>query len=157
MLARWEPFGGVRRRRRDVFGDLFDMQEQMNRMFSEFLGERETGLTEGAWIPSVDMSETDTAIVVHAELPGLSHDDIDLSLHDNVLTLKGEKKQQAKKEGENFHRTECCFGSFSRSFLLPTTVQQENIGAQFKDGILEITLPKVEEAKPQKIAITAGA
>ena len=157
MLARWEPFGGIRRHRRDVFGDLFDMQEQMNRMFNEFFGERQSGLAEGAWTPSVDVSETETAIVVRAELPGLSQDDIELSLHDNVLTLKGEKKQQTKKEGENFHRTECCFGSFSRSFSLPATVKQENIEAKFKDGVLEITLPKVEEVKPQKIAIAAGA
>jgi len=155
MLARWEPFGGIRRRR-DVFGDLFDMQEQMNRMFTEFFGERESGLNEGAWLPAVDVSETETAIVVRAELPGLSQNDIELSLKNNVLTLKGEKKQETKKEDESFHRTECCFGSFTRSFSLPATVKQDNIQAKFKDGVLEITLPKVEEAKPQKIAIAAG-
>lgn len=156
MLTRWEPFGGLRRRR-DVFGDLFDMQEQMNRMFNEFFGDRQNTLAEGSWTPSVDVSETDAAIVVRAELPGLSQDDIELNLQDNVLTLKGEKKQERKDEQENYHRTECCFGSFSRSFSLPATVKQEDIQAKFKDGVLEITLPKAEEAKPQKIAITAGA
>jgi HSP20 family protein len=156
MLARWEPFGGLRRRR-DIFGELFDMQEQMNRMFDEFFGERRTGLAEGAWVPSVDVSETDAAIVVRAELPGMSQDDIELNLQDNVLTLKGEKKQETKEQKENYHRTECCFGSFSRSFSLPATVKQEDIQATFKDGVLEISLPKAEEAKAKKIAITAGS
>lgn len=156
MLVRWEPFGGMRRKR-DVFGDLTEMQDQMNQMFNEFFGERQNQMTQGAWTPAVDVSETESALVVRAELPGLSHDDIDLSLHDNVLTLKGEKKQQGKQDGENFHRTECCFGAFTRSFSLPAAVKQDDIQAKFKDGILEITLPKQEEAKPQKIAITAGA
>jgi len=156
MLVRWEPFGGIRRRR-DPFGDLFEMQEQMNRMFNDYFGERQNGLAEGAWAPLVDVSETESAILVRAELPGISQDDIELTLQDNVLTLKGEKKQESKTDNENFHRTECCFGSFSRSFTLSATVKQEDIQAKFKDGILEITLPKVEEAKSQKIAIAAGA
>ena len=95
MLARWEPFGGLRRRR-DLFGDLFDIQQEMNRMFDEFFGERRSGLTTGAWAPTVDVSENDNAIIVRAELPGMSQDDIELNLQDNVLTLKGEKKQEAK-------------------------------------------------------------
>ncbi len=156
MLARWEPVGNIRRRR-DMFGDLFEMQEHMNRMFNEFFGERQSGLAENAWMPSVDVSETDAAIVVRAELPGMSQDDIDLNLQDNVLTLKGEKKPNSNDEAENFHRTECCFGGFSRAFSLPATVQQEGIQARFKDGILKITLPKIEEVKPQKIAIAVGA
>lgn len=156
MLARWEPFGNIRRRR-DMFGDLFEMQEYMNRVFNEFLGERGNALSESAWMPAVDVSETDAAIVVRAELPGMSQDDIELNLQDNVLTLKGEKKPGSSDEAENFHRTECCFGGFSRAFSLPATVQQEGIQARFKDGVLKITLPKVDEVKPQKIAITAGA
>ena len=156
MLARWEPFGGLRRRR-DLFGDLVDIQQEMNRMFDEFFGERRSGLTAGAWAPTVDVSENDNAIIVRAELPGMSQDDIELNLQDNVLTLKGEKKQEAKEDKENYHRTECCFGSFSRSFSLPATVKQEDIQATFKNGVLEINLPKAEEAKVQKIAITAGA
>jgi HSP20 family protein len=140
-----------------MFNELFDMQEQMNRMFNEFFGDRQNSLAEGSWVPSVDVSETDAAIVVRAELPGMSQDDIELNLQDNVLTLKGEKKQESKDEQGNYHRTECCFGSFSRTFPLPATVQQEDIQAKFKDGVLEITLPKAEEAKPKKIAITAGS
>jgi HSP20 family protein len=140
-----------------MFGDLFDMQEQMNRMFNEFFGDRQSSLAEDSWVPSVDVSETDAAIVVRAELPGMSQDDIELNLQDNALTLKGEKKQEYKDQQGNYHRTECCFGSFSRSFPLPATVKQEDIQAKFKDGVLEINLPKAEEAKPKKIAIAAGS
>lgn len=156
MVVRWEPFGGIRRRR-DPVSDVFDMQEQMNRLFSEFFGERQSGLADGVWTPPVDVSETESAIVVRAELPGMSRDDIELSLQDHVLTLKGEKAQESKEDNENFHRAECCFGSFSRSFSLSATVKQEDIQARFKDGILEITLPKAEETTPQKISIAAGA
>jgi len=156
MLARWEPFGSIRRRG-DVFGELTHMQEEMNRFFDEFFGEHRRGLAEGAWLPAVDVSETDGALVVRAELPGMSHEDIELNVQDNVLTLKGEKKQETQEEKENFHRLERSYGSFTRSFTLPAGVKQEDIKASFKDGVLEVTMPKVEEAKAKKIAITAGS
>ena len=89
-------------------------------------------------MPSVDVSETKTELKVRAELPGMTHDDIELNLQDNVLTLKGEKKQEKKEEKEDYHRTECCYGSFTRSFTLPACVDQDNVQATFKDGILEI-------------------
>jgi HSP20 family protein len=156
MLTRWEPFGGLRRRR-NLFGDLTDMQQEMNRLFDEFFGERRTGMSEGQWIPAVDVSENESEMVLRAELPGMTNDDIEVNLQDNVLTLKGEKKQEKKEDKENFHRLERSYGSFTRSFSLPAGVKQEDIKATFKDGILEISLPKAEEEKPQKIAITAGS
>ena len=156
MLTRWEPFGGLHRRG-DFFGDLTDMQQEMNRMFDDFFGERRAGLAEGQWLPAVDVSETESELVVRAELPGMTHDDIELNLQDNVLTIKGEKKQEKKDEKENYHRLERSYGSFARSFSLPASVKQDDIKASFKDGILEVTLPKTEDVKPKKIAITSGA
>ena len=155
MLERWEPFRGIRRRG-DLFSELSRMQQEMNRFFDEFFGERRSELAEGAWVPSVDVSETDKELKVRAELPGMTQDDIELNLQDNVLTLKGEKKQEKKEEKENYHRTECCYGSFTRSLTLPVSVDQDKVQATFKDGILEITLPKSEEVKPKKISITTG-
>ena len=156
MLTRWEPFGGLRRRN-DVFSEMTGIQQEMNRLFDEFFGERRSGLAEGNWLPAVDVSENDADIVVRAELPGMTQNDIQLNLQDNVLTLTGEKKQETKDEQKNYHRTECSYGSFTRSFTLPANVNQEQIKATFKDGVLEIVLPKAEEAKAKKIAISYGS
>lgn len=158
MLTRWEPFGGLRRNRRgDLFGELVDMQQEMNRLFDDFFGERRTGMAEGAWMPAVDISEDEQAILVKAELPGLTQEDIELNLQDNVLTLKGEKKQEKKEDKDNYHQSECCYGSFTRSFTLPANVKQDDIQANFKDGVLQITLPKAEEVKPKKITVSASS
>ncbi len=156
MLVRWEPFRGLRRRG-NVFNELVDMQQEMNRMFDEFFGERRSDLAEGNWMPAVDVSENESSIAVRAELPGMSHEDVELNLQDNVLTIKGEKKQEQQEEKKNYHRAECCYGSFTRAFTLPVNVEQEGIQATFKDGVLEITLPKTEEAKPKKIVIAEGS
>jgi HSP20 family protein len=133
------------------------MQQEMNRYFDEFFGERQDEIMEGSWRPVVDVVETDTELKVRAELPGLTHEDIELDLQDNVLTLRGEKKREKKDDKENYHCVERCYGSFCRSFSLPTGVKHEDIKATFKDGILEVCLPKAEEAKAKKIAITAGS
>ena len=154
MLERWEPFGSIRRRG-DLFSDLTTMQQEMNRFFDEFFGERRTEMIEGNWSPAVDVSETESEIVVQAELPGMTQNDIELSLQDNVLTLKGEKKQEQKKAREDYHRTERCYGCFSRSLTLPVNVDQNKVQATFKEGILKISLPKSEEVKPKKISISA--
>lgn len=156
MLTRWEPFGGIRRRG-DLFSEMNRMQEEMNRYFDDFFGEHRRGLAEGAWLPAVDVSEGENEFVVRAELPGMSQEDIDINVQENVLTLKGEKKQEQKEEKENFHRLERTYGSFSRSFTLPAGVKPEDIKATFKDGVLEVSMPKAEEAKPKKIAISAGS
>lgn len=157
MLTRLEPFGGVRRRG-NMFSDLTDMQEEMNRLFDEFFGDRRRGVADSQWMPAVDVSENESQMVVRAELPGMTHDDIEIQLQDNVLTLTGEKKQEQKQEeGENFHRIERSYGRFSRSFTLSADITQEDIKATFKDGVLEITLPKPAEVKPKKITINAGS
>ena len=154
MLERWEPFGSIRRKG-DMFGELTRMQQEMNRFFDEFFGDRRSELVEGEWSPAVDVSETAAEIVVRAELPGMTQEDIELSLQDNVLTLKGEKKPEKKAPPEDYHRSERCYGSFTRAFTLPVNVDQNKVQATFKDGILNIALPKIEEIKPKKIAITA--
>jgi len=157
MLTRWEPFHGIRQRGRDMFSELTGMQQEMNRVFDEFFGERQDDMAQCTWTPMVDVSETDAELKIRAELPGLTQENIEIHLQDNVLTLQGEKKQEQKEERENFHRVERCYGTFSRSFTLPATVKIDAIQATFKNGILLITLPKAEEAKSKKIEIATGA
>lgn len=155
MLVRWDPFRGIRKRG-DVFSELTDIQQEMNRLFDEFFGERRPEMTEGTWLPAVDVLENETEIIVRAELPGMTQDDIELDLQNNVLTVKGEKEKESKEEKENYHRIERSYGNFSRSFTLPCDVKAEDVKATFKDGVLEVVLPKVEEVKPKKINITTG-
>ncbi|MCK5379986.1 MAG: Hsp20/alpha crystallin family protein, partial [Candidatus Latescibacteria bacterium] len=108
---------------------------------------------EGAWVPKVDISETNGDLVVAADLPGLNRDDVSIRIEDNVLTLKGEKKKEEEREGTNFYRVERCGGNFTRSFALPNTVDANKVKATFKDGVLTVTLPKTEEAKGKEIPI----
>jgi HSP20 family protein len=128
----------------------------MNQLFSDVPtpgNVREEELIQSTWIPAVDIFETPEAIVLKAELPGITAQDISVEVKDNILTLKGEKKLEKETKEENYHRMERSFGSFQRAFTLPGTVQQEEATARFKDGILEIALPKVEEARPRKIKV----
>ena len=99
----------------------------------------------------------DSEIVVNAELPGMTQDDIEINLKDSRLTLQGEKKHEKKEENENYHSIERSYGKFSRSLRLPAGVDAENVQATFRDGVLKITMPKTEEAKPKKISISAGS
>ena len=105
------------------------------------------------WSPRVDVKETQDAYQVLADLPGLEKKDINISLHDNVLTVKGERKSEEKSEDENQHYSERTYGSFSRSFQLPAKVEQKDIRAEYKDGVLKVVLKKSEEAKPREIEI----
>ena len=144
-LIRWDPFR-----------EVTSLQERMNRLFSDFrlrspFAEEE--ITQGTWVPPVDIYETNDSIVLEAELPGITKDSISLEVKDNTLTLKGEKKFEKDVKEENYHRVERSYGSFQRVFTLPSTVQQDKVKAKFRDGILEITLPKVEEAKPKQIKV----
>jgi HSP20 family protein len=130
----------------------------MNEMFDRTLrrrGDEEEALAPRAWAPAVDIYETDEKLVIKVELPGLKKEDIDIEVRDNTLTLKGERKFEKEIKRENYHRVERAYGSFQRSFTLPSTVKQEAIEASFKEGILEISLPKAEEAKPKQIKIQA--
>jgi HSP20 family protein len=145
-IMRWRPLR-----------DIVSIQDEMNQLFDGFFGERVPRrwlkAEEGLWTPNVDVSETKDEIVVTAEMPGMKKEDITLSVQENVLTLSGEKKSEEEKKDANFYRLERSFGSFCRSFTLPTPVEADKIKASFKDGILKVTLPKSEKVKPQEIPI----
>jgi len=106
------------------------------------------------WSPSVDIFETETEIVVKAELPGIERKDISLNLEKNVLTLRGERRFEKETKEENYHRIERNYGGFSRSFSIPATVDEEKIRAEYRDGVLKIALPKKEQVKPKQIQIS---
>lgn len=141
--------------RRRPMTDLMGFQEDINKLFDDFFHRMpsRTGLLEGAWNPTVDIAETDDEVTVKVELPGVPQDNVKVSITDNVLTIKGEKKQESEEKQQNYHKTECCYGAFHRAFTLPTTVQSESTKASFKDGVLKVTIPKTEEVKPKDIAI----
>lgn len=133
------------------------LQQRLNRLFEEtfrpfgFLGEDPVSMA--AWIPSCDIYETKNEIVLKAEIPGVKKEDVKLSIQDNVLTLSGERKFEEETKKENYVRVERGYGSFTRSFTLPPSVDVKTIGAEFKDGLLEVKLPKLEQAKPQEVEI----
>ena len=130
-------------------------RSEVDRLFEDFFTRDPFRgfLGEGDWMPAVDVSETGKKIVVKAEVPGMDAKDIDISLNGRVLTIKGEKRDEHKEEGENYHRVERFYGSFMRSFDLPTTVDQNGIKASYDKGVLKVVLPKKEEVKPKKVAI----
>ncbi|MCX7885678.1 MAG: Hsp20/alpha crystallin family protein [Verrucomicrobiae bacterium] len=141
----WDPFAG-----------LADLQEEMNRLFD--LSLRRLGRTswEGAFVPMIDVIEQKDHYLVKAELPGLSKDDVNVTLQDNLLTIKGEKKHEAETQDANFYRRERLYGAFCRTIELPATVDAKKIEAHFKDGVLTVKLPKTEEAKPRQIEVKVG-
>ncbi len=142
--------------RYDPFRDLRTLQEEVNRLFSSNLtrGFGEEGIGRGAWNPSVDIYENKEHIVLEAELPGMNREDFELSVENNVITLRGERQFEKKEETDNYHRVERSYGSFTRSFTLPQTVSAEGATAEYRNGVLRVTLPKREETKARKIAIT---
>jgi len=139
----------------DPLRDLLSIQDRMNRLFEQTLSRSraEEGITASTWSPAVDIYETPETIIMKADLPGLSREDIEIQIGDNTLTLRGERRFAKDVQQENYLRIERAYGAFQRNFTLPATVQQEKIRAIFRDGVLELTLPKAEEAKPKKIAI----
>ncbi|HUR82369.1 MAG TPA: Hsp20/alpha crystallin family protein [Thermoanaerobaculia bacterium] len=135
--------------------DLADLQTQLHRIFEPFarLANREDeDLVSGAWVPAVDVAETQEKILVRAEVPGMKQEDIQIEFENGLLTLRGERKLE-KSEGMTWHRVERVYGNFSRSFTLPRTVDPERITASYREGVLEIEVPKKEEAKPKNIRI----
>src|SRR3989442_7738293 len=130
--------------RYDPFRDLRTLQEEVNRLFSTGLTPSfgDEGLGRGAWSPSVDIYENKDQIVLEAELPGMNREDFDLSVENNVLTLRGERHFEKKDETDNYHRVERSYGSFLRSFTLPTSVSGEGAIADYRNGVLRGTLPE---------------
>jgi len=133
----------------------------MNRIFDEALTGQRTGSDEdwglgGSWAPAVDIFEHDGDIVLKAELPGVDPKDVDIRVENNVLSLRGERKVESEVKREQYHRVERAYGSFSRSFTLPSVVDTEKIKADYTDGVLKVTLPQKEEAKPKQISISLG-
>ena len=134
--------------------DSFRMQRSMNHLFdSMFSQHEETHTKSWDWMPAVDISETQDSISIMADLPGMKKEDIKVVVHDNTLTLKGERAAEKRDEKENCYRMERTFGSFYRSFSLPAMVDSSKIKANYTSGVLEIALPKVEDAKPKEIDI----
>lgn len=131
---------------------ISSLQNEMNRMMDRIF--REGNLTEtGMWLPPIDLSETNDKITVKAEIPGIDPKDIDISIQENTLFLKGEKREEKEEKGKNYYRIERQYGSFSRSVVLPATVDTDKVTAECKNGVLEITLQKKEEVKPKQISI----
>lgn len=144
-LVRWSPAR-----------DLLNIQDEMNRVMDRFFSPE---LFEGSdfstsrWLPNMDVQEDKDRFTISMELPGLSKDDVSLTVREGMLTIEGERKQEDEKEGVNYHRVERRYGKFLRSFQLPIRVQEDKIEAVFKDGILTVQIPKAEEVKPKQIAV----
>ena len=139
--------------------NLFNFHNEMGRIFGDVFGSQEGGTDteETYWMPTVDIAETESGYEIRAELPGVSQDDVNVSVTDNLLTVKGEKRQEAETEGKNYHRVERRYGSFQRRFTLPSEVATDNIKAEFTDGVLTLSIPKPETVKPTAIPITTAS
>ena len=147
-LIRWEP---VR--------ELNTLQSEMNRLFNTLFdapASGDGGHTLRRWIPAMDLVETDEDFVLRADLPGLSEGDVNIELEDNVLTVSGERKAEHEENKEGYYRVERASGTFSRSLTLPEGVNPEAVKASFENGVLEVRVPKPEERKPRKVAISVG-
>ncbi len=140
----------------DPFRELRSLQDEMNRLFMTNLPRSfsQEEMASGGWSPSVDIYESENEIVLEAELPGMNREDFEVSIENNVITLKGERHFEKNHEGDNYHRVERSYGSFTRSFSLPRTVSAESTTADFKNGVLRVSLPKKEEAKARKIEVS---
>lgn len=143
-------------KRDPMFADLRNIQDEFSRFFAgglpRFFGNEE--VFTGKWSPNVDIFENENSIVLEADLPGLKAEDFNLSIENYRLTLNGERKFEKEVKGENWHRVERNYGSFTRTFTLPNTVNVEDVKAEFKDGVLRVTLPKREEVKARNINVT---
>jgi HSP20 family protein len=143
--------------RLDPFRDLAVLQDRMNRLFGDAYGPREEGVLSN-WVPAVDIFENEKKeLVLKAELPDLAREDVAVTVENNTLTIRGERKLDSEVKKEQYHRIERAYGHFSRSFSLPATVDTGKIAADFRNGVLTIRLPFREEAKPRSINIEVAA
>lgn len=136
-------------------GELGSFRREMDSLFDRFFHgwPMRVSKDEGFWAPSVDVSETAKEVIVKAELPGMDPKEIEVSVRGDILTLGGERKQEKEEKGENFHRVERSYGSFSRSVQLPAEVDAAKVDATYKDGVLKITMPKTKAAAAKKIQV----
>src|SRR5215218_4234539 len=140
--------------RLDPFRDLAVLQDRMNRLFNDSVsgrGREDDLASRGAWVPAVDIYEADSGLVLKAEVPDMQREDIDVSVENNILTLRGERKLDNEIKQENFHRIERAYGKFMRQFTLPPTVDTTRINAEYRNGVLSVNLPMREEAKPRSV------
>jgi len=147
-LVRWDPFR-----------EFEDMSNRLQRMYSRPTPPQTNGketMIVADWVPSVDVSETDGEYQIKAEIPDVKKEDVRVTLEDGVLTIQGERKQEKEEKDKKYHRIERSYGSFVRSFTLPDLVDEEKVKAEFKDGVLNLKLPKSEKAKPKAIEVTVG-
>ena len=143
-LVRWDPFR-----------ELEDMSERLNRVFSRpsLRNSGKENLTVADWMPTVDISETEGEYLIKAELPEVRKEDVKVTVENGVLTLQGERRQEKEEKGKRFHRVERSYGSFVRSFTLPESVDESFVKAEYKDGVLNLHLPKSEKVKPKAIDV----
>jgi HSP20 family protein len=142
----------------DTGREVDTLQTEMNGVFDAFFGNRPgNGGTARRWVPAMDLVEDKNDLVLRADLPGLSEDDVDIEVKDGVLTISGERKTEEKKEEEGYYRVERAFGRFSRSLSLPDGIDPEQVKAKFDNGVLEVRIPKPEERKPHRVSIGKGS
>jgi HSP20 family protein len=144
-VVRWDPFR-----------ELEEMSERLNRLFGRAMSLRENSkerLTVADWVPAVDIIETDSEYQIHAELPEVKKEDVKVTLENGVLTIQGERRQEQEPQGQRYHRVERSYGRFIRSFTLPDHVDDTNVRAEYKEGVLHLYLPKSEKVKPKAIEV----
>ena len=147
VLTRWDPFR-----------EFSTLQDRMNRLFHDSLGDgREEALTTTAFAPAVDVYEDEHNVTLKIEVPGIEEKDIDVRIENNTLTVHGERKFEKDEKEENYRRVERQYGSFTRTFTLPNTVETENVSANYDKGVLKIKLAKKAEAKPKQIKVNVGS
>src|SRR5215475_11469861 len=146
VLTRWDPFR-----------EFSTLQDRMNRLFRDSHGEGQEALTTSSFAPPVDVYEDEHNITLKIEVPGIHEKDIDVRIENNVLTVHGERKFEKEEKEENYRRVERQYGSFTRSFTLPNTVDTESVQANYDKGLLKIQLAKKAEAKPKQIKINVGS
>jgi HSP20 family protein len=144
-LVRWDPIR-----------ELDSLQGDMNRLFDRFFEGRTGNATSRRWIPAMDLVETEDHLVLRGDLPGMTEDDVNIEIKDNVLTVSGDREAEHEDKGEGYHRVERSFGSFSRSLSLPHGIDPEKVDAKFDNGVLEVRIPKPAEAKPTRVQIGKG-
>lgn len=143
-LVRWDPFR-----------ELESMSDRLNRVFARptLSTSGREALTVADWMPTVDISETESEYLIKAELPEVKKEDVKVTVENGVLTLQGERRQEKEEKGKKYHRVERSYGSFARSFTLPESVDEGAVKAEYKDGMLSLHLPKTEKVKPKSIDV----